>query len=208
MLRVKLKICGITSLADARAAVECGADYLGFNFYRPSPRYIAPAAAREIIAQLPAEVTPVGVFVNEARPEDVLEIMAESGVRFAQLHGDEDADYCARVGAERVIKVLRVGDGFEPRTALEFPASAILLDAYDAKLYGGTGKTANWAVAREVARLTKVFLAGGLSPDNIAEAIRAGEPFAVDVNSGVESAPGHKDAEKLHRLKQELEKRS
>lgn len=206
MQQVKLKICGITLLEDARAAVECGADFLGFNFYRPSPRYIAPAAAREIIAQLPAEVMPVGVFVNEARPADVLEIMSASGVRLAQLHGDETADYCAQVGAARVIKVLRVGDGFEPRGALEFPAAAILLDAYDAKLYGGTGKTANWAVAREVARLAKVFLAGGLSPDNIAEAIRAVEPFAVDVNSGVESAPGRKDAGKLHRLKQELEK--
>src|SRR5207248_10508575 len=139
------KMRGISSLDDARAAVECGADYLGFNFYRPSPRYIAPAAAREIITQLPVSVRRVGVFVNEARPEDVLEIMAESGVRIAQLHGDEDADYCARVGAERVIKVLRVSNGFEPRAALEFPAAAILLDAYDAKLYGGTGKTANWA---------------------------------------------------------------
>ena len=208
MQQVKLKICGITSLEDARAAIECGADYLGFNFYRPSPRYITPAAGREIIAQLSGEVTTVGVFVNEARPEDVIEIMNVSSVQIAQLHGDEDADYCRRVGAERVIKVLRVGDGFEPRTALEFPAQAILLDAYDVKLYGGTGKTANWAAAREVARLTKVFLAGGLSPDNIVEAIRAVEPFAVDVNSGVESAPGIKDQAKLQMLKQKLEAES
>jgi phosphoribosylanthranilate isomerase len=205
MSRVKLKICGITTDEDARAAIACGAAYLGFNFYRPSPRYIAPAAARAIIEQLPDAVIPVGVFVNEARPADVLEIMSASGAQMAQLHGDEDADYCARVGAERVIKVLRIGEQFAPRRVLEFPAAAILLDTYDAKLYGGTGRTANWAAARAAARLAQVFLAGGLSPENIAEAIRAVEPFAVDVNSGVESAPGRKDTSKLRRLKREIE---
>jgi phosphoribosylanthranilate isomerase len=205
MQQVKLKICGITSLEDARAAIECGADYLGFNFYRPSPRYIAPAAAHEIIAQLPGEVITVGVFVNEARPEDALEIIAASGVQMAQLHGDEDASYCTRIGAERVIKVLRIGDGFEPRRALEFPVAAILLDTYDAKLYGGTGRTLNWAAAREVAQLTRVFLAGGLTPENVGEAIRAVEPYAVDVNSGVENAPGRKGTDKLRKLKREME---
>jgi phosphoribosylanthranilate isomerase len=103
-----------------------------------------------------------------------------------------------------VIKALRVGDGFDARGVLNYPASAILLDAYDAKLYGGTGKTANWEIAREAAKLTKVFLAGGLSPDNIAEAVRAVEPFAVDVNSGVESAPGRKDIDRLKKLKERL----
>jgi len=204
MSRVKLKVCGITTGEDARAAIDCGADYLGFNFYRPSPRYLSPGAAREIIERLPAEVMTVGVFVNEPRPADVIEILAMSGAQFAQLHGDEDADYCRQVGAERVIKVLRTGETFDPRSVLGFPAAAILLDTYDAKLYGGTGRTANWAAAREAARLTKVFLAGGLGPENIAEAIRTVKPYAVDVNSGVESVPGRKDVGKLQRLKKEL----
>jgi len=203
-MTVKLKVCGLTSLEDACAAIDCGAEYLGFNFYPKSPRYIAPTAARPIIERLPDDVISVGVFVNEPRPEDVDEIMRASGARMAQLHGDESPDYCAGVGAERVIKALRAGDDFDARRVLDYPASAVLLDAFDAKLYGGTGKTANWAVAREAAELTRIFLAGGLSPDNILEAIRAVEPFAVDVNSGVESAPGRKDASKLQMLRNRM----
>lgn len=204
MGRVKLKVCGITSLEDALLAIGSGAEYLGFNFYRKSPRYIAPEAARVIIEQLPGEVTTVGIFVNEAAPETVIEILKTSGTQLAQLHGDEAAAYCAAVGAERVIKALRVGDGFDVRDVLNYPATAILLDAFDKNLYGGTGKTANWEIAREAAKLVKLFLAGGLSPENIAEAIRAAKPFAVDVNSGVESVPGIKDAAKLKKLKEEL----
>jgi phosphoribosylanthranilate isomerase len=203
-MKVKLKVCGVTSLEDARAAIDCGAEYLGFNFYAKSPRYIGPPSARAIIERLPGDIICVGVFVNESRPEDVVEILRASGARMAQLHGDESPDYCAGVGAERVIKALRVGDDFDPRRVLDYPASAILLDAFDAKLYGGTGKTANWAIAREAARLTRIFLAGGLSPDNIVEAIRAVGPFAADVNSGVESAPGRKDASKLQMLRNRM----
>ncbi|HEY8460726.1 MAG TPA: phosphoribosylanthranilate isomerase [Blastocatellia bacterium] len=205
-MAIKLKVCGVTSLEDACAAIDCGAEYLGFNFYDKSPRYVAPAAARAIIERLPDGVISVGIFVNEPRPEDVVEILRLSGARMAQLHGDESPDYCARVGAERVIKALRIGHDFDAPRVLDYPAAAILLDAFDAKLYGGTGKTANWRIAREAARLTRVFLAGGLSPDNVVEAIRAVEPFAVDVNSGVESAPGRKDAGKLRRLKEEMER--
>ena len=201
----KLKVCGITLIEDAQVAIECGAEFLGFNFYRKSPRYISPEAARTIIEQLPSGVITVGIFVNEAQPQDVLEILKVSGVQLAQLHGDEDADYCAAVGAERVIKALRVGEGFDVRQVLNYPAWAILLDAFDKNLYGGTGKTANWEVAREAAKLTRLFLAGGLSPENIAEAIQAVQPFALDVNSGVESAPGIKAADKLKKLKQEME---
>jgi phosphoribosylanthranilate isomerase len=200
VMAVKLKVCGVTSLEDARAAIDCGAEYLGFNFYPKSPRYISPSSARAIIERLPDDVIGVGVFVNEPRPEDVDEILRVSGARMAQLHGDESPDYCAGLGAGRVIKALRVGEGFDARRVLDYPAAAILLDAFDAKLYGGTGKTADWEIAREAARLARVFLAGGLSPDNIVEAIRAVEPFAVDVNSGVERAPGRKDRDKLHAL--------
>lgn len=203
---VKLKVCGITSLGDARAAIDAGAEYLGFNFYRPSPRYIAPEQTREIIAELPVGITTVGVFVNEARPEDVIELLNVSGAQLAQLHGDEDREYCARVGADRVIKALRCGEGFDLQRVSDYPATAILLDAWDAKLYGGTGRRANWEAAQEAARMVRLFLAGGLGPDNVSEAIAFVRPFAVDVNSGVESAPGRKDMQKLQRLKLELEK--
>lgn len=205
MSSIKLKVCGITSLEDAHAAIECGAEFLGFNFYPKSPRYIAPETARAIIEQLPSEITTVGIFVNEAQPQDVLEILQASGAQLAQLHGDEDAAYCEAVGAERVIKALRVGEGFDARQVLNYPAWAILLDAFDKNLYGGTGKTANWEVAREAANLTWLFLAGGLSPENIVQAIQAVQPFAVDVNSGVESAPRKKDAARLRKLKEEME---
>jgi phosphoribosylanthranilate isomerase len=204
MNKVKLKICGITSVKDARAAVECGAEYLGFNFYSKSPRYIAPAAAREIIGQMPAEIISAGIFVNVPTPEEVRDVLAACGAQLAQLHGDESPDYCRAVGPDRVIKALRAGNDFDVNSVTEYPASAILLDAFDKHLYGGTGKTANWDLAREAARRVRLFLAGGLSPDNVAEAIRAVEPFAVDVNSGVETAPGEKDHAKLQRLKAAL----
>lgn len=205
-MKPKLKVCGITSLQDARAAIDCGAVYLGFNFYAKSPRFIDPAAAREIIAQLPRHIVPVGIFVNEPRPEDVIVRMHETRVQMAQLHGDEDADYCRRVGAERVIKAMRTGEGFDPESVHGYPARAILLDAFDKSLYGGTGKTANWKAARRAARLATLFLAGGLSPENILEAVRAVEPYAVDVNSGVESEPGRKDPARLRQLRDEMEK--
>jgi phosphoribosylanthranilate isomerase len=203
---VKLKVCGITSLYDAQEAVSCGAQYLGFNFYPGSPRYLDPATAQFIIERLPREIITVGIFVNVPRPEDLLEILRVTGTLMAQLHGDEDAAYCERVGADRVIKAFRANNDFDVRGLSGFPASAILLDAYDAKLYGGSGRTANWELAREAAKVARVFLAGGLSPANIAEAIRAVEPFGVDVNSGVESSPGKKDRAKLRRVREELEK--
>ena len=203
---VKLKVCGITSLADAQAAVAAGAEYLGFNFYRPSPRYIAPERAREMIDQLPGTTVSVGIFVNESSPDEVLAIIEKAGIDLAQLHGDETPEYCARVGPERVIKALRADANFEVARVRDDPAAAILLAAYDANLYGGTGKTTNWEAAQAAARLVKLFLAGGLGPENISAAIGAVDPYAVDVNSGVESAPGRKDHEKLRRLKLELKK--
>ncbi len=204
--RVKLKVCGITTLFDAQDAISCGAQYLGFNFYTKSPRYIDPVTAQFIIERLPREIITVGIFVNQPRPEDVIDILRVSGAIMAQLHGDEDGYYCERVGQDRVIKAIRANDDFDVRSVSGFPAWAVLLDAFDAKLYGGTGKTANWEIAREAAKFARVFLAGGLSPDNVAEAIRAVEPFAVDVNSGVETAPGRKDIVKLRRLREEMEK--
>ncbi len=204
MSGVVLKVCGITSLADARVADEYGATWLGFNFYRPSPRYIEPAAARSIIAALPPVITPVGIFVNEPTPDDVDRLMDCSGVTMAQLHGDESADYARAVGAARVIKAWRGGPALEAEV-VDYPAVAILLDAYDPRLYGGTGRTVDWDLAARLARQVRLFLAGGLSPDNIAEAVRRVRPYAVDLNSGVESAPGIKDATKLKLLRERLD---
>lgn len=186
-------------------AIDCGAEYLGFNFYPGSPRYLTPESAGKIIQHLPSHIISVGIFVNAPSPQDVVGQLEASGCQFAQLHGDEDERYCRAVGVERVIRALRVHPGFASQTAVECPASAILLDAFDTRLYGGTGKTVNWQTAHEIAQKVRVFLAGGLSPDNIAEAIRIVRPFAVDVNSGVESSPGHKDAEKLQQLRRTID---
>jgi phosphoribosylanthranilate isomerase len=202
---VKLKVCGITNYEDACAAIEAGAEFLGFNFYAPSPRYIAPEAAREIIERLPPDIINVGVFVNEARPELVHQKMMLSGVSVAQLHGDEDEMFCRIVGASRIIKALRIGKQFDLETLTGYPASAFLIDAFDTKQYGGTGKTSNWDIARDIAQVANVFLAGGLTPENIGEAIQQVQPYAVDVNSGVESYPGRKDKEKLQALRVALQ---
>lgn len=206
MKAAKLKICGITSLDDALASIECGAEFLGFNFYTGSPRFISPRNALSIVRQLPFDIITVGIFVNEPTPRHVSEILETSGVRLAQLHGDESAEYCNQVGAGRVIKALRAGADFDVDSVIGFPATAILLDAFDRNLYGGTGKVADWSVAAEAAKKVRLFLAGGLSPANIVDAIRAVEPYAVDVNSGVESAPGIKDPQKLKELKKEMER--
>jgi len=205
MRDVRLKVCGITSHDDAMKAVEAGAVYLGFNFYPPSPRYISPELARGIVDLLPEGVIPVGIFVNEPHPDEVSRIMERGGMRLAQLHGDEDPEYCRAVGAERVIRAFRAASGFQIRQAMEYAVDAVLLDAYDPRLYGGTGKTVDWVMAASLAREVRLFLAGGLSPDNIQEAIRAVHPWAVDLNSGVESAPGVKDATKLRLLRQRLD---
>ena len=200
MPQVKLKVCGITSYEDARMCLEVGAEFLGFNFFPPSPRYIAPIKAAEIIQKLPREIISVGVFVNLPEPSDVLEILALSRAEIAQLHGDEDESYCRRVGMARVIKAVRPGLNFDPDSLIGFPADALLIDTFDKKLFGGTGRLANWDIAAEIAENANVFLAGGLSPENIAEAIAAVNPFAVDVNSGVESSPGKKDKMMLWQL--------
>lgn len=206
MMAAKLKICGITSLDDALASIECGAEYLGFNFYAGSPRFISPREALSIVRQLPVDIITVGIFVNEPTPRHVSEILETSGVRLAQLHGDESPEYCNHVGAGRVIKALRAGPDFDVDSVISFPATAILLDAFDRNLYGGTGKVADWSVAAEAAKKVRLFLAGGLLPANIVEAIQVVEPYAVDVNSGVESAPGIKDPQKLKELKKEMER--
>jgi phosphoribosylanthranilate isomerase len=199
---VRIKVCGITSREDALAAVEAGADALGFNFYRPSPRYVTPSLARSIIEALPPEVLCVGVFVNEESPEAVGLMASESGVTSVQLHGDESPEFCAALwGGRGVIKALRVGASFAPEQASGYPADAILLDSLSRRARGGTGETFDWSLARRTRELvSELYLAGGLTPENVGRAVRAVRPFAVDVCSGVELSPGRKSPELMRRF--------
>jgi phosphoribosylanthranilate isomerase len=198
---VLVKICGITNTEDALAAVEVGADLLGFNFYARSPRYVSPQDARRVVESLPERVQCVGVFVNEAGPEAVERVAREAGVGAVQLHGDESPEFCARLSGLQTIKALRVGPTFAVERAAEYPTDAIMLDAYVADSWGGTGHTFDWALARRTREaVNKLFLAGGLNHENVAEAIGTVRPYAVDVCSGVESSPGRKDAELMRRF--------
>lgn len=193
-----IKICGITNLEDALVSIEAGADALGFNFYTRSPRYIEPAAARRIIAELPARVLSVGVFVNEGGPEIVAEVAASAGVGALQLHGEESGEYCRALKDFYVIKALRVNRGFPPERVLEYECDAVLLDAFSASGHGGTGEIFDWAIARRAQRLVqKLFLAGGLTAENVAEAIAAVGPYGVDACSSLEIEPGRKSAERV-----------
>ena len=195
---VFIKICGITNIEDALAAVEAGADALGFNFYPRSPRFIAPAVARSLVERLPDSVLSVGVFVNEGGPEQVARIADEVGLKAVQLHGDESPEYCRELGGRFTIKALRVRDPFDPQSVRLYGTNAILLDAFAGDQRGGTGHVVDCGVASEVSRLCpKLFLAGGLSPENVAEAIAAVRPYAVDACSSLESAPGVKDARRV-----------
>ena len=196
---VQVKICGITNLEDAQAAVRAGADALGFNFYRRSSRFIEPDAARLIIEQLPGAVLTVGVFVNEGEPEALARIADRARVAAVQLHGDESPRYCRTLKDRFVIKALRVGADFVPESVARYEVDAILLDAFAGEARrGGTGHVIDWSLARRVRELVpKLFLAGGLSPENVAEAISAVEPYAVDACSRLECAPGRKDAARV-----------
>lgn len=196
---VKVKICGITSAEDATVAVEAGADALGFVFYRKSPRYIEPAMARQIIMGLPPLVLPVGVFVNEEQSV-VRNLMDDCGLSLAQLHGSESAAYCQELGRP-VLKALRVKDRSAFLALAEFRGRAgvrgFVLDAFSDQAYGGTGQVIDWQLAAEAAKAANILLAGGLTPDNVQQAIQAVQPYGVDVSSGVEREPGKKDHEKV-----------
>lgn len=195
---MRVKICGITNWTDARRAVDAGADFLGFNFYRKSPRYISPAQARKIVNRIPGGVASVGVFVNE-NPEVVIQTARRLRLDFVQLHGEETPESAAKIAQYvPVIKALRVRKPFRTAELERFKsASAFLLDGFDRKARGGTGKKFDWVVARRVNRGRTIFLAGGLTPENAAEASRTVRPYALDVCSGVEAKPGKKDAARL-----------
>jgi phosphoribosylanthranilate isomerase len=193
----KVKICGITNAEDAAAAVEAGADALGFVFHRKSPRYIEPTLARQIVMSLPPLVIPVGVFVNEDQ-HVVRNLMDDCAL--AQLHGDESSIYCKELG-RTVLKALRVKDRSTFLALAEFRGRAgvrgFILDAFSDQAYGGTGQVIDWQLAAEAAKVASILLAGGLSPDNVEKAIQAVRPYGVDVSSGVERSPGKKDHEKV-----------
>lgn len=197
MARLKVKICGITRLEDAIAAVGLGADALGFNFWPRSKRYLPPAEARAIVRRLPPLVTAVGVFVDPTRDE-VLRAAEASGIVMAQLHGDETPALCLSMPLP-VLKAIRVTDARSLAQLASYEVRGFVLDAPSAG-YGGSGRTFDWSLVAEVAREMPVVLAGGLTPENVGEAVRGVRPWAVDVASGVESAPGVKDAEKMRRF--------
>jgi len=192
---VRVKICGITTVEDALHAAASGADALGFVFFDKSPRCVTPAAAREIITELPPFITAVGLFVNEA-PERIGQIVESCGLDLIQLHGDEPPEACL-FPPRRVIKALRVRDAASLAGHEAYQVSALLLDAWVAGTYGGTGHTFSWEQAAKVAGERPVVLAGGLTPENVAQAVREVHPWAVDVSSGVESTPGRKDPAKV-----------
>jgi phosphoribosylanthranilate isomerase len=193
----RVKICGITRAQDALLAVELGAAALGFNFYPPSPRYIEPSAARDIIAALPPLVMTVGVFADATRARHVAEVARRAGVHAVQLHGPRFPKTGADLAGFPLIRAVAVRPGMRLSHLRRLKARAFLLDAFDAQLRGGTGKTFAWSMARAAQRYGRIILAGGLTPSNVARAIRQARPFAVDVASGVESRPGKKDPARL-----------
>jgi phosphoribosylanthranilate isomerase len=194
---VRVKICGITNLDDALLAAALGADALGFIFYPKSPRYLPPEAAREIMAQLPPLVTSVGVFVDEDAAV-VRDLAARVGLDWVQVHGQESPEYCRSLG-RRVLKGFRIQDASSLQELAPFQSAvqAFLLDTFKKGQVGGTGETFDWEVAREAKKYGQIVLAGGLTPDNVDQAIKIAQPQAVDTASGTEAAPGRKDPEKL-----------
>lgn len=192
---VKVKICGITNLDDALDAVEFGADALGFNFYRKSERYITPEKAARIIEEIPPAVWKVGVFVNEAE-ETVSEASVALGLDYLQFHGDETPYYCEQF-ATPYWKAFRVRDQKGLDLMKKYHCEYYLVDTYIEKGYGGSGITGDWNIAQEAKKAGRIFLAGGLRPDNVELAVRVVKPDGVDVASGVEDEPGRKNRFKL-----------
>ncbi len=195
---VRVKICGITRGEDALCAVEEGASAIGFIFVPGSPRMVTPDAARAVIRTLPPYVTAVGVFVNAARSR-IMQMLEQSGIQCLQLHGDESPEDTLGYPVP-VYKGFRVGRDFDPSVLARFPVQACLLDSYAHGTFGGTGKPFDWNTALQAKKYGRVILSGGLTPENVGDAIRRVEPYAVDVSSGVEASPGIKDRASIRRL--------
>lgn len=195
-MSVKVKICGITSVADAVAAAEAGADMIGLMFYDRSPRYITVERAAEISRAVSPFIVKVGVFVNPDE-DTVMRAIGDCGVSLLQFHGEETPEFCTQFGAMSM-KAFRVRDAGSLLALPNYATDAYLLDAYSPDAHGGTGAKFNWDLALEAKAHGKpIFLAGGLTPENVGAAVRQVHPFGVDVSSGVESAPGQKDHAKV-----------
>jgi len=195
-MNTRVKICGITNVADGQAAAEAGADLIGLMFYEPSPRYVSLAAAAAIARALPPEVQRVGVFVNPTT-ELVRRAIGECQLSLLQFHGDEPPDFCTQFGLMS-LKAFRIRDAASLDALPNYETDGYLLDAYSPEARGGTGEKFNWDLAVEAQKFGKpIFLAGGLTPANVAAAVKQVQPFAVDVSSGVESAPSKKDPAKV-----------
>ncbi len=195
---MRVKICGITRADDAAAAVEAGAAAIGFVFWPESPRFVDPYRARAIAATLPPFVTPVGVFVNQP-VEYVRRVASLVRLGAVQLHGDETPEYAAGLPMP-IVKAIAVGAAEDGRLALWPSPTMVLLDVHDPVKRGGTGRTIDWGAAAAIAATRRVFLAGGLTPDNAADAIARVRPYGIDVSSGVEKAPGVKDHQRVRAL--------
>jgi phosphoribosylanthranilate isomerase len=198
MLITKVKICGITNYQDAVAAMDMGADLLGFNFYPKSPRFLTPEKAAAIINKLPGFIDTAGVFVD-APIEHIQETNNLCQLDWIQLHGDETPQFCRLFLSHNVktMKAIRVKDQTDIKKAESFFTDAVLLDAFDPKKYGGTGLTFDWNIIGHIGK--RVFLAGGINPDNAARAVELGV-YGIDVCSGIEAEPGKKDHKKMERL--------
>ncbi len=194
---MKVKICGITNLKDALAAVEAGSDALGFVFYKKSPRYIAPKKAREIIKNLPENLKKVGVFVN-AGEKTIKEIAGLCGLDMLQFHGDETPGFCSLFKNYKIIKAFRIKNKIDLSKILKYNVFAYLFDTYIKSRYGATGKSFNWGLLRCLKSIDRpVFLSGGLNAGNVKKAIKSIQPEWLDVSSSVEVMPGVKDPKKV-----------
>ena len=194
---VRVKICGITNLEDAIAAVIAGCDALGFVFYKKSPRYITPEKAKKIILLIPEDIRKVGVFV-QAPEKNIKEISRKCKLDLLQFHGDESPEFCSKFKGYKIIKAFRVKDKLELEMVSGYKTSAYLFDAFTKKKFGGTGKAFDWRLLIETKKLKRpVFLSGGLNTQNVKEAIKIVRPQWVDVSSSVEIRPGKKDYKKV-----------
>ncbi len=201
MIAMQIKICGITNSRDALACAAAGVDMIGLNFYEQSPRYLTPDRARVLAQALPSSTQAVGIFVD-APVAEIRRVARNVDLRIVQLHGSESPGMCAELAPEfEVIKALRMGQGFVAQRASAYPMCTILLDTYDQQMLGGTGELCDWELARETRKFaSRLILAGGLSPENVAQAIAAVSPDGVDACSSLERAPGIKDLARIQQF--------